>query len=441
MGACFFGGMVRFEMAIPAWGEHSIAYWERERVTIKTVVVREPRMVTRGQEVILEPQQLTHPTLGIVAPVVGFVRVVFSRSQDFAIGDTITVVCTLGLPQAFDGFAYDAYLASKGIFAQCNNPLVEHVDSAHGSVVGWLVAVRHRVEQSIATVLPHPESLLAQGVLVGGAGTWPRDLQDAFRAAGISHIVALSGYNVTIIIVALVFLLVRIYASRTVRFFSVMTILALFLLMTGASASLMRAALMGMLVLAAILVGRVIPWTGILVVSAGILVALQPLSLLYDLGFQLSFAAMAGLIWCVPRIHEMLAKMMTGTSLPWWVDIATATVCATAATAPIIAHAFGTFAPYGFIVNMIVVPLVPVLMVGSCIALVASLLPAGVSLFIGSIIQIPYTFVIFLAQTVAHLPGASLHVGGSVSMLVSGLFFVGVGIVHAWGMRSRHATI
>ncbi|MFA5052393.1 MAG: ComEC/Rec2 family competence protein, partial [Patescibacteria group bacterium] len=197
------------------------------------------------------------------------------------------------------------------------------------------------------------------GILLGAKKAMPDSLMTDFNRTGITHIVALSGFNITIIAVALSALGQRFSFPRRVSFWSSCTAIGLFVIMTGAQASAVRAGVMGGLVMVGRELGRLSRITNALVFAATVMLIANPRILVFDAGFQLSFLATLGLVYLSP----VFEKWFTSRFVPAWLSTTlAATMSAICFTAPLMAYQFGRFSLVAPLVNVLVVPIIPMVM-------------------------------------------------------------------------------
>ncbi|OGO54780.1 MAG: hypothetical protein A2Z32_07420, partial [Chloroflexi bacterium RBG_16_69_14] len=247
--------------------------------------------------------------------------------------------------------------------------------------------LRRGAAEALARVLPEPEAGLAAGILIGLRDHVDRDLAAAFTTAGVSHVVAISGWNIAIVAAAIAAMTGRLGRRRR----SVVTILAIvaYVAFAGASPSVVRAALMAGVVLLARESGRAGRATAALGWAATLLLVSDP-ELIGDAGFQLSSLATAGLIaWATPLTGWI--ETITRGRLPHWLaESLGVSLAAQAATLPIILVSFGRLAILSPIVNLVVVPLVAPAMVAGLVALAAGgAVLGGAPAIVGSVAAAP----------------------------------------------------
>ena len=247
--------------------------------------------------------------------------------------------------------------------------------------------VRRGAADALAQVLPEPEAGLAAGILIGLRDQVDRDLAAAFTTAGVSHVVAISGWNIAIVAAAVAAVAGRLGRRRR----SVVTIVAIcaYVLFAGASASVVRAALMAGVVLLARESGRAGRAAAALGWAAVLLLMSDP-GLISDAGFQLSSLATAGLIaWATP-LTEWFESVGGGRVPRWLAESLGVSLAAQAATLPIVLASFGRLAVLSPAVNLVVVPLVAPAMAAGIVALGGgAVVLAGGPQIIGAVLAAP----------------------------------------------------
>lgn len=240
---------------------------------------------------------------------------------------------------------------------------------------GSLITIRKSLETNISLSLPEPQAGLLSGILLGTRSDLSDDTKEMLAKVGIIHIIALSGYNITIVAEAMRLVFRR--HSAKLAFWGSLIGVWLFVFATGFSASVVRAAIMGSLLLLAQKFGRKSSALVSILLASTIMVAINPYILLYDIGFQLSFAAVCGILFFAPRIDKYF-KIFGKTFGP----ILAATISAQIFTLPIISYYFARISSVSLIVNLLVVPIIPIVMLMGFIGAVISY----VSLWLGGLI-------------------------------------------------------
>ncbi len=359
----FICGIYRFQTSTQVPTPEDINFYNSQIVRFLGVVASEPDV--RKDSVKLSVNSLK---IDNGEKVSGLVLTTVPTFPSFQYGDLLEIKCEIEAPGQIvteDGtgrvFDYGAYLSRYDIFSVCYRP-VSVTLRGHG-YGNWfmsnLLKLKNIFVQAIQNILPEPYSSLLGGILLGAKKAIPEDLMTGFNRTGITHIVALSGFNITIIAVALSVLMQRISLSRRVSFWVSCSAIALFVVMTGAQASAVRAGIMGGLVMLGRELGRLSRITNVLLLAGTVMVAVNPRVLTFDTGFQLSFLATLGLVYLAP----IFEKMFLFRFIPRWLgSTLAATMSAIFFTAPLIAFQFGRSSIVAPLVNLLVVPVIPMTM-------------------------------------------------------------------------------
>lgn len=346
-------------------------------------VIAEPRIQENRQSFIVE---------GFIRELsaIDTVRVYISTglAPRHHIGDRVGYECKKH-PNAAD----TGWFISQRVAAYCSHPRIaavsEYIESPNGSVATILGRFRTSLVQTIERWIPAPHAQLISGILVGDRTGFSRELSLLFAAVGISHIVAISGYNITILILAVAPFVRRLRIARTLQTLVLVIAIALFTIFTGGSSATIRAAFMGIITLIGLAAGRRSGGIQALIAAGVFMVFLDPLALYYDRGFQLSFAATAGLIIFSPLMSYAVRRI---TDVGGVKTIAIQTLCATIGTIPILLVGFGSYSPISLVANLFIVPLIPVIMAVSfvwmIIAYAFSFIPYQIAFVFDAVIQI-----------------------------------------------------
>ncbi|MBI4948036.1 ComEC/Rec2 family competence protein [Candidatus Berkelbacteria bacterium] len=208
----------------------------------------------------------------------------------------------------------------------------------------------------ISYAILEPYSSLMAGILLGNKVQMDKDLLNVFRSVGLSHLIAVSGYNLTVISQNINSLLKGVIGRRSV--YVSLAVIVLFIILTGAPASVLRAGAMATLLSIATLLGRPSRSQNLLIIGSFLLVIFEP-KIIFEIGFQLSVAATYGLIRIAPLFGVIIEKI-PGPKFVY--QICAETFGATLMTAPILVFYFQQFAPLGLVSNILVLPIIPLLM-------------------------------------------------------------------------------
>jgi len=300
------------------------------------------------------------------------------RALDVATGDRVAFRAKLEEPHDFDGFAYRAFLARQGIGAIARTFKATVVTHAQAKLAAAAAHLRSILVDGLNTIVPEPEASLGAGILLGVRTSIDPGVSAAFSTAGLTHVVAISGWNIAIV-VALVARMLDPLRRRAVGRLLVepMTAAAVggYVILVGSSPSVIRAALMaGALMLGRRAGSRAHAASALMLAAVGMLLVAPPV--LWDVGFQLSLLATAGLIAFGAGIEQRMQGW------PGWLREPVAlTTAAQLATLPVVLANFERVSLVAPFANVVVVPLVPLVMLASAIASLV-----GVA---GGVIQLP----------------------------------------------------
>ena len=224
--------------------------------------------------------------------------------------------------------------------------------------IRWLLKTRGQVEENINQLLPEPQASLLLGVIFGVKSQMPENFWQNLRKTGTLHLVVASGQNVVLVSGFLMNVLLWFLKRKAASFFSLLGILV-YVLMVGAEAPAVRAGLMATMILVGQMFGREGSPGKFLLLTAMLMLLINPL-MLFDIGFQLSFAATAGLVWVYPFLKS---KTLNLAKIPLLGEGLLVSLAAQTTTFPLLLFNFGQFSWLSPLVNSLVLPTIPVVMI------------------------------------------------------------------------------
>ncbi len=336
------------------------------RLSIEGKVVEDPRPRGERQQVVLDQLEVTAPGTPTNA-VRGRLLTWLPRAVVAPPGTLLAFEGELQAPRDFEGFAYREYLARQGIGAVSSAFRVDVLPGSRGAIADALGGIRGLLLHGLNAVVPEPEAALAAGILLGVRAGIAPEVSEAFATAGLTHVVAISGWNIAIVAAlaaAVTRPVLRLPGGRWMAAVAAGGLVAGYVLLTGASPSVVRAALMaGGLVLARLGGSRAHALGALMLAALVMLLAAPPV--LWDVGFQLSALATAGLIWFAGGMEHMLRRWPAVIREPVGLTLA-----AQLTTLPVILLNFERLSLVSPAANVMVVPLVPVVML--CAGLAAT---------------------------------------------------------------------
>ncbi len=379
----FFLGILRFIVVLPNISSTSLVYHADQKIQLEGVVRDEPdRRIAGAQYVVLVDQ-----IVGSAQKIRGKILVKLPRYPEYAYGDRLRLVCKVMLPEPTkDGFRYDQYLAAQGIDAVCEQPQVTLLDHRQGSwLFSQLLRFKMFIAETISRVWNEPKSSFMAGILYGSRSGLPPELTDLFNKTGVTHIIAVSGSNISIIAVAVMSTLLTLGLHRRRATYVVGGFIVVFVLFTGASASVVRAGIMGGIALLGKLVGRPVRMSIVLMVTAVMMALFNPYVLIWDAGFQLSFLSTIGLVYISPLMMEKVLQKSMPVMFEVIIENGVTTISALLATLPLMLFQFGRLSLVAPIVNVLILWTIPYVMLVGFIATIVGM----VSSTLGIIVAVP----------------------------------------------------
>ena len=266
----------------------------------------------------------------------------------------------------------------------------------------WINNLTRRLAAGMQTALPEPNSSFGLGLLIGQRSTLPSELTNQLVMVGLVHIVAVSGYNLTILVRASSKLKLR---SKYQKLVLSLALISFFILMTGFSASIVRAAIVSILGLWAWYYGRQARPILILAFTAAITGIFNPFYVWGDLGWYLSFLAFFGVLIISPMVVGKLFKRQP----KLLISVAFDTLAAEIMTLPLIMAMFGQLSLVGLLTNVLVVPLIPFAMLLSTVAAGAGMLVPAMAGWFAWPANLLLTYILDIVRLFASIPGIFLH--------------------------------
>ncbi|NIA02079.1 MAG: DUF4131 domain-containing protein [Nitrospirae bacterium] len=294
----------------------------------------------------------------------GRVLVNGSKYPVYDYGDCLRVSGTLQEPEAIEDFAYDKYLSRYSIYSVVYRASVEKISDGKGGVLyGSIFTLKRIFEGRLNKVFTEPYGGFMAGLILGSRKGISEDLMDSFNMTGLTHIIAVSGYNVALVVVVISGIFS--FFTRKIRVVLSIFFIFLFVILVGASASVVRAGIMGGISLVALYFGRqYFVFIG-LFATAFFMNMWNPKILVYDVGFQLSFLATFGIVLFSESLGNYLKKVPKILGIREALQL---TLSAQITVIPIIILNFERFSIISPIANLFVLPFIPFAMMFGFVA-------------------------------------------------------------------------
>lgn len=325
----------------------------------------------------------------------------------YSYGDVLSVRGLLEEPFETDEFSYKKYLERYAVYGVMKRPYVGVVGSeVNNPFYKGVFALKVRIQERINQLWSEPYASFESGLLLGARKGIPDYLMEAFNVTGLTHIIAISGYNISLVIVLVGAAFARF--SRKKRVIMSFVFVVVFTVLVGMSAAVVRAAIMGSIGLFALYFGRSTMVTLTLVMSALLMNIWNPKILPYDVGFQLSFAATCGIVYIAPRIEKWFVWLPEAGGIREALQM---TIAAQISTLPIILFHFGRLSIVSPLANVLVAPFIPLSMATGAIAFVLSLISNWLGMIAAGVTWVFLEIIIQLTLLCARVPFASIEVG------------------------------
>jgi len=340
-----------------------LGIWRHQQVLAGIPEIPEGNITFTGK-VVAEPDiRQTHTKLTIAETTItkakprsikGMILVTAAKYPEYQYGDKLKITGELKTPQVFKGFNYKNYLLKDGIYSVMYYPQIELLGQSKrgfASVIyGGVLKIKDRFREVINQNLSPPQSSILAAILLGDKRQISDEWKEKLNYAGVRHLTAVSGMHVAILTAILMSVLIALGFWRQQAFYFTIVLIVLFIIMTGLQPSAVRAGIMGGLFLFAHYFGRGNLSDRAVVFAASFMLAQNPLLLKLDVGFQLSFLAMMGIIYFLPYLQRYFGKILA------------MTLSAQIFTLPVLIYNFGYLSLAAPLSNILIVPLLPFLM-------------------------------------------------------------------------------
>ena len=314
-----------------------------EKIDFEGVVVKIDKSGCQKLEVELKP------------PYGGKISVNLRRYPEFEYGDLIKFNGAITKPP----ISYKKLFLKNGIAGESKFPESELIKSGEGNFIKEkLFKFKEKVKYVFKKVLPLDKAAFISGLIMGDREDFSKELKDQMVLSGTTHLVALSGYNISVIALSLAPIFNALFPA--VAFYLNILVISLFRVMPGPAASVVRASIMAIILIWAEKLERRHSMRNAIAVTAFLMAVINPRILAFDLGFQLSFAALLGIIYLAPAIKNIFRFKDAG----FWnyKENLVTTLAAQFAVAPILFVNFGSVSITSFLANILILEAVPMTM-------------------------------------------------------------------------------
>ena len=379
IAAVFVLGGWRFEAAMPVFNETDLVWYTgSQNVIVTGQIISYPEKGTDTIAAIVRARSILLPGES-EKEVDGKLELRLPGGFHLSYGDLLTLEGTLGKVSNAEDKPFSSYQARKGVYNRMAYPQVETLAQNTGNpIMAAIYCLRQRAFEVIYAQTPYPESTLLSGILLGIDWLIPDYLKEAYRACGVIHIIAISGFNIALVS-NLITRLTQRFLSPVRAGITAVCAIAIYTLLVGADPAVVRAAVMGGLSVPASLLGRrTIPIHN-LALAAALMLLGNPF-LLWDTGFQLSFLACLGLITIVDPllawIRDIFVKCRIESAYQWLEPILVlilTTICAQFAVFPVIFKISPQISLSSLPANLVLLPVQSILMALGALSVICGL--------------------------------------------------------------------
>jgi len=422
-----FSGAFHFQSSLPTVNEHCLQFYnDQGAIEIRGTVDRDPDIRDKTTHIRLSATEIKLDEEW--QEVSGTALLFVPRYPTYSYGDVLSVTGELETPSQLNDFDYEGYLAHQGIYSTMLYPEIEIVGTGKGfKPLEWVYSLRNHLSQTLAEVLPEPQASLAQGIILGIRGNIPSSVNADFSHTGTAHLLAISGLHLSIVAGILLSIGIWLFGRKHYLYiWLALGIIWLYALLTGMHPPVIRGAIMASLFLTAELLGRQRTAITALAFAAAIMVGISP-QILWAASFQLSFLAMAGLIFIFPPLQTLGRRAVRATlgedraaaSVANLItDSFSVTLGAILAVWPVVAYYFGIVSFVAPLATFLALPALPAIIITGALAGGLGLIVLPAAQIVSWLAWLFLSYMLLVVNGFAAVPLSFLKVGAINSNLI-----------------------
>ncbi|MDQ5922635.1 MAG: hypothetical protein QG644_343 [Patescibacteria group bacterium] len=409
-------GIFRFNLALD---EESLIFDNRigDYLSINGIVIDSPSVGDKNQKLNISVEEGGLSTEILITT---------NLNEEYKYGDELYIRGSIEKPENFlteqgKVFDYVNYLRKDGIHYVIRFPEIEVLSSGNGNPIKrGLFSIKDKFLEKLDRSIASPENLLMGGLILGEKSQFDEKTREDFIRTGTIHIVALSGYNVTI--VAWWFMKVFSFLPFTLSIGAGILAIILFVIMSGGASTALRAGIMAVLILLARKISRTYDVSRALIVTAVIMLLFNPFILVFDVSFQLSFIATIAVIYLTPKVEKYFKWVTPRFGLR---DIVSVTFSAYIFVLPFILYKMGNLSIVALPANILILPFIPLTMALGFITGVLGLVVYELSVPFGLLSYVLLHYELGVISIFSGLPFASFAISNfplSLTILIYAFF-------------------
>jgi competence protein ComEC len=428
-------GAIRYQTSLPQMEPDFIAWYNDRGATyfVEGVVIKPPDERDGYTQLRIAATRLRAESEPEFKDVHGRLVVSVWEPGEWRYGDVVRLEGKLVTPPEREDFSYREILARQGVYSQMPDASVAVLSHNAGNFfLRWVYGFKARGLEMVYRLWPDPEASILAGILLGVESGIPRAVNEAFIATGTSHIIVISGFNVTLVSGLFSMIFGRLLGARRGAVVALLGI-SVYTILVGGDASVVRAAILGGLSLFAAQVGRRQTGMNSLALAAMLMALVNP-EVLWDVSFQLSYAATLGLVFYGEPLTEGFmrlasrwlteerVKALTGPVSEYFL----LTLAAQLTTLPVIIYTFKRLSLSALVANPLILPAQPPIMGLGGLAILCGMVYEPLGRVVGMLV---WPFVLYTTRIVewfAQFGGPGIYLGQTALPLVAvyyGLIF------------------
>ena len=335
----------RYQLAVLKIENNQLEEYFGQTISLTGIVIEEPEKREKTTRLIVRIERTEEKIL-----------ITQWHYPQYEYGDRLKITGSLQEPQLLEDFDYKDYLAKKGIFGLMYQPEMELLEKNQANPVKRvLISAKNRLKKGLNEIMPAPQSAFLEALLFGEENNISDEWKEKLNLSGTRHIAAVSGMNITILTFLVSDFLLFVGLGRSRAFYLSIVLIFFYISMVGAPASAVRAGIMACLFLTGQHIGRASSGSRAIFLTGTLMLFLDPL-LLGDIGFQLSFLAVMGLVYLQPVLFNLFKSIPDSGQLRYNLS---GTIAAQIFVFPILTYNFGQISFISPITNILILPLLP----------------------------------------------------------------------------------
>jgi competence protein ComEC len=376
-------------------------------------IIKEPEIREYNQRLILKIIEIEGKKTK------GKILVYTKKGKKYLKEEILKIKGYLRTPPVFEDFNFKEYLKKQGILSVVYYPEIK-INGRANFFWRSLSRIKEKSRKIIDQALPSPENYLLRAMILGDKKDMPESLKEDFNKAGIRHITAISGMHIMILINILMAFLIGIGFWRKQAGILALIFIFLYIVFIGFQPSAVRASILSLGLIFAQILGRLPDAIRFLLFAASIILALNPF-LIYDIGFQLSFLAAAGINYLTPFLNRKLKRIPKGFGIR---NILSMTFSAQIFVLPLLLYHFGYLPLISPLSNLLILPFVPFILALGFFGVILGLIFFPLSLFIFFPLSLPLAYIIFLSNLFAKISFFGIDTKISLALVIIYYFFL-----------------